>query len=162
MANTDGIFFHLSEKFCICAWGRVVHNAAPLERQSNADFFTQPAVQMQWLLFIYSPVVNVQISALSYQVSSLCFLSTHWSPPGTPSYYWRGWSLTTCRQCSFCPHSLWPHCTAWCRAKVPALMCCRHACGAPPAAPVTRSTAASQLHSALVSSGILVLSCGWA
>ena len=103
MANTDGIFFHLSEKFCICAWGRVVHNAAPLERQSNADFFTQPAVQMQWLLFIYSPVVNVQISALSYQVSSLCFLSTHWSPPGTPGYYWRGWSLTTCRQCSFCP-----------------------------------------------------------
>ena len=58
-----------------------MHNAAPLERQSNADFFTQPAVQMQWLLFIYSPVVNVQISALSYQVSSLCFLSTHWSLP---------------------------------------------------------------------------------
>ena len=106
MANTDGIFFHLSEKFCICAWGRVVHNAAPLERQSNADFFTRPAVQMQWLLFIYSPVVNVQISALSYQVSSLCVLSTHWSPPGTPGYYWRGWSLTTCRQCSFCPPSL--------------------------------------------------------
>ena len=74
MANTDGVFFHLSETCCICAWGRVVQNAAPPERQSNADFFTQPAVQMlQWLMFIYSPVVNVQISALSLSSIKLVF-----------------------------------------------------------------------------------------
>ena len=50
-----------------------MQNAAPPERQSNADFFTQPAVQMQWLMFIYSPVVNVQISALSLSSIKLVF-----------------------------------------------------------------------------------------
>ena len=46
---------------------------------------------------------------------------------------------------SLSAHTTQPH-EVWCVAKVPALMCCRHACRAPPAAPVTCSTAASQLH----------------
>ena len=42
-----------------------MQNTAPLERQSTADFSTQPAMPMQCLLFIYSRVAIVQISALT-------------------------------------------------------------------------------------------------
>ena len=107
-----------------------MQNAAPPERQSNADFFTQPAMQMQWLMFIYSPVVNVQISALSLSSIKLVFLLNHWSSPWTPGYYWRELIPRRVSSMFFLPpdlHSLWPHCLV--RAKVPAL-CCRHACGA--------------------------------
>ena len=61
-----------------------MQSAAPPERQSNADFFTQPAVQMQWLMFIYSPVVNVQISALSLSSIKLVFSVHPLVSPGTP------------------------------------------------------------------------------
>ena len=100
-----------------------MQSAAPPERQSNADFFTQPAVQMQWLMFIYSPVVNVQISALSLSSSTKLVFCVHSLVLSWDSRLLLA-ELISHRVSSmfFLPpdlHSLWPHCLV--RAKVPAL-----------------------------------------
>ena len=136
-----------------------MQNAAPPERQSNADFFTQPAVQMlQWLMFIYSPVVNVQISALSLSSIKLVFLLTHWSSPWTPGYYWRELIPRRVSSMFFLApdlHSLWSGHPAWCgqssgfmlQTRVRGLQHLSHA----------DCSVTTQLHSALLMSGVLVL-----
>lgn len=79
---------------------------APLVRQSTADTSTQPAVPMQCLLFIYSRVAIVQISAL-YTLAGLSSIRLVFSVNSSesPGFYWSSCPLTTCRECSFCPPS---------------------------------------------------------
>ena len=116
---------------------------APLVRQSTADTSTQAAVPMQCLLFIYSRVAIVQISAL-YTLAGLSSIRLVFSVNSSesPGFYWSSCPLTTCRECSFCPPSQTtlslslcthrPACVrfeVWCVENVPALMCCRHARG---------------------------------
>ena len=157
MANTDGIFFHLSEKCCICAWGRVVQNAAPPERQSNADFFTQPAVQMQWLMFIYSPVVNVQISALSLSNIKLVFLSSSLVLSLDSRLLLAGADLSP-RVVNVLsgPWSALSLATLPGAGQSSGFMCCRHAWCLQHLSHADCSVT-TQLHSALLMSGVLVL-----